>query len=256
MPTLLAQESMSIQVLLPWQKTLQSLYLEIGKSYLARSINTNQPKLMKRYTRSHMLIIVKIDGEEYVVDANFGPNAPINPVPLRDGYEFDDFDGRRGKICTAPISQNKAKHLKYWHIQLREKEQAPWITSYIFNEQEFLDGDYQALERSFRANKRSWFLYKVMAFKFVLDRSTRKPVGWVLLWENHIKEKMNGKFHFKTIQSESERIDLLEEKFGIVLEDEEKREIIGTLACMPKIDADSQPKQIKDDTASVTRARL
>jgi arylamine N-acetyltransferase len=189
-----------------------------------------------------MITIVNIDGQKYLVDSNFGPNAPIYPVPLKDGHEFDDLDGRRGRIISDTLPRTKSKDFKYWHIQFRNSANEPWVTSYAFTEMEFLEGDYSAIERGIRANKRSWFLYKVMAFRFVLDEETKKPAGWILLWENQLRKRIHGKFQTRTVHSESERIDVLEEEFGIVLDDDEKKEILGTCGYLQPTPV-AKPKQ-------------
>lgn len=199
-----------------------------------------------------MITIVNIEGQKYLVDSNFGPNAPIYPVPLQDGHEFDDLDGRRGRIILDTLPRTKSKDFQYWHIQFRNSAKEPWVTSYAFTEMEFPEADYSAIERGLRANKRSWFLYKVMAFRFVLDEE-KKPAGWILMWENQLRKRINGKFQTRTIHSESERIDILEEEFGIVLDDDEKKEILGTCGYLHPTPA-AKPKQ--KGHASQQKARL
>ncbi|GAQ05057.1 arylamine N-acetyltransferase 1 [Aspergillus lentulus] len=180
----------------------------------------------------HMILIVRLDGNDYLVDAGFGPNGPVDPVLLRDGLEFTDGNGnlgRRGRVVHAPIDQGRARHLKYWRLQFRFDGSPDWTDIYAFTESEWLENDYQAAERAVRGNKRAWFMYRVIAFQIVLK--DRTPVGWVMIWNDAMSWSQGGKLSRRMrFGSEEERINALESVFGIKLGEEERKEIVGTVA--------------------------
>ncbi|KAF7179380.1 hypothetical protein CNMCM7691_008313 [Aspergillus felis] len=188
----------------------------------------------------HMILIVRLDGNDYLVDAGSGPNGPVDPVLIRDGLEFTDGDGnlgRRGRVIHAPIDQGRARHLQYWRLQFLFDSSSDWVDIYAFTESEWLETDYQAVKRAVLGNKRAWFLYRVIAFQIVLK--DRRPVGWVMIWNDAMSWFQGGKLSRRIrFKSEEERINALESVFGIKLEDEEKKEIVGTVAFLgakPKI---------------------
>jgi arylamine N-acetyltransferase len=187
-----------------------------------------------------MILIVRLDGNDYLLDAGFGPNGPVDPVLLRDGLEFTDGDGnlgRRGRLVHAPIDQGRARHLKYWRLQFLFDGSPDWTDIYAFTESEWLESDYQAAERAVRANRRAWFMYRVIAFRIVLK--DRNPVGWVMIWNDAMSWFQGGKLSQRMkFGSEEERINALETAFGIKLGEEERKEIVGTVAFLsgkPKI---------------------
>ncbi|KAF4171304.1 hypothetical protein CNMCM8927_001895 [Aspergillus lentulus] len=188
----------------------------------------------------HMILIIRLDGNDYLVDAGFGPNGPVDPVLLRDGLEFTDGNGnlgRRGRVVHAPIDQGRARHLKYWRLQFLFDGSLDWTDIYAFTESEWLESDYQSAERAVRGNKRAWFMYRVIAFQIVLK--DRTPVGWVMIWNDGMSWFQGGRLSRRMrFGSEEERLNALKSVFGIKMGEEERKEIVGTVAFLgakPKI---------------------
>ncbi|KAH8695206.1 arylamine N-acetyltransferase 2 [Talaromyces proteolyticus] len=201
----------------------------VNRAASAAAVNNNSAKT-RFGTLSHMLIIVDINGQEYLVDAAFGPHAPTVPVPMKEGLEFTDMGSRRGRLISAPLDQHRAQHLKHWRLQFRWKEESIWMDSYAFSEIEFTSNDYHALERQAKTDRRMWFMTRVMAFRHLLDKESAAPIGFIMLWENELRRKVHGHYETLDLHSEEERISVLENLFGVFLDDDEKAEIIGTVS--------------------------
>ncbi|KAL5358423.1 arylamine N-acetyltransferase 5 [Aspergillus floccosus] len=192
----------------------------------------------------HMILVVRIAGTDYLVDAGFGPQGPVQPVPLVHGHEFSDGRlGRTGRLVHAPIDQGRARHLKYWRLQFRGETPPAdgkvwaWTDAYAFTESEWLEADYAAVERGLRANKRAWFLFRVVAFRVLLDEDG-VPEGWVLLWHDGVRWVKRGKVvERRVLGGEEERVEVLERVFGIALSEEERREIVGMVSALPGVRA-------------------
>ncbi len=60
------------------------------------------------------------------------------------------------------------------------------------------------------------------------DGKTGEVEGWLILFENEVKKKVKGVTTVvEVLKSEEERVKALEKWFGIVLNEEEKRGIVG-----------------------------
>ncbi|GLA45343.1 DUF1279 super [Aspergillus niger] len=202
---------------------------------LATTADPNRPVGPQFGDWQHMVLIVRIDGQDYLVDGGFGPNCPVQPIALRDGHEFVDGRlGRRGRLIYDNINNGRAHHLKYWRLQYQSMKSpvAPWMDVYAFKECEWLDTDYEAGARAVGTNKRIWFRLRVTAFHYVLEEGV--PVGWNMLWHNTLIRFHGGKVLEKSfLESEEERIEVLADVFGIVLTEDNRKEIAGMFSALP-----------------------
>lgn len=178
---------------------------------------------------NHMLNLVRFDdGGWYVVDVGMGAMGPNLPYPLRDNYEATSIAPRKFRIQhrTIPESYSSGPDApKMWCYDVcydpSRGADNQWIPTYCFTETEFLPQDYEVMSWFTSTHSNSFFTRNVTATKMIMEQG--KIVGSVTLFKDTIRESVGAERKVvKECTTEEERVDLLEEIFGIELSKEER----------------------------------
>lgn len=118
-----------------------------------------------------------------------------------------------------------------------------------FTALEFLPQDYAVMSYYVNNSPQSWLTTTVVAVKMVLDQEQREDrklfsneeqpedvvvVGKEMLSGAELKRNMGGRTQLvKTCATEQERVDVLRDIFGLVLTEEERMGITGSVAALP-----------------------
>jgi arylamine N-acetyltransferase len=180
---------------------------------------------------NHMLNLVRFDDDEwYVVDVGMGAMGPNLPYPLRHNYEITSIAPRRIRIQHRAITESYASDAdapKMWcfdvcHDPARGTDNK-WIPTYCFTETEFLPQDYEVMSWYTSTHSNSFFTRNVTATKMIMDAEQEKIVGSVTLFGDTIRESLGAERKIvRECRTESERVELLEEIYGIKLSKEER----------------------------------
>lgn len=177
---------------------------------------------------NHMLNIVTIDGNRYAVDVGFGSNGPPHPIPLKDGYEFTTYEPVRAKLEYRALSQHSDPSQRVWVYSVQEWPNAPWEEKYAFVEIEFFAEDFQVMNMPVMTAPQSFFVQNVMCLKFLLREGTDEPEGVLILHRDYVKRRVGEKVEIlQTLNTEEDRLKVLEELFSIKLGEDEKAAIRG-----------------------------
>ncbi|KXT09607.1 hypothetical protein AC579_7655 [Pseudocercospora musae] len=184
---------------------------------------------------NHMLNLVKIQEQWWVVDVGMGSMGPAIIYPLEDGYEGLAVAPRKIRLQKRVIpehaSRNEDEAPKLWCydqclIPGGEGPKSQWISTYCFTETEFLPQDYEMMSYYTSTNPKSFFTYSVMCSKFVLDDARENIIGHTTLFNNSISSVIGGKKEVSTeLNTEEERIQKFKEVLGVELTDEEESSI-------------------------------
>ena len=118
---------------------------------------------------------------------------------------------------------------KWWRMQIRWSEAEPWLDVWAFTETEWLTMDFQLLRLGYSDLGTGWVEPKICCFKTVYEDDI--PTGYVIVLEDELRKCDNGKVELiQKFYSESDRIQILEEEFGIFLSSEEQNHIVGHIA--------------------------
>jgi arylamine N-acetyltransferase len=120
-----------------------------------------------------------------------------------------------------------------------------------FTTLEFLPQDYAVMSYYINNSPQSWFTTTVVAVKMVLDDEQREDdkqssngeqtkeevvVGKEMLCGAELMRNMGGKTQLvKTCATEQERVDVLRDVFGLVLTEEERMGITGSVNALPSL---------------------
>ncbi|KAL2158820.1 hypothetical protein VTH06DRAFT_4012 [Thermothelomyces fergusii] len=200
----------------------------------------------------HMVNIVTIDGQRYLVDVGYGSNGPPHPIPLRHDHEFVGVAPARGRLQHRRLEEHADPAQRVWVFSTREDDSAAavWREQYHFVETEFLPEDFEVMNLRTMTAPQSFFVQNVMCMWTLLgsagpdgvqppegeaggaggdpEAAAAGPVGLLILHRDYVKRRVGAESRIiEQLESEEQRTAALEKYFGIVLSPEEKTAIRG-----------------------------
>ena len=193
---------------------------------------------------NHMLNLVRLDGEWYVVDVGMGSMGPNIPYRLEDGHEQVSIAPRKIRLQLRPIPESHASATngveppKLWCYDVCMKPGADdgdkWIPHYCFTETEFLPQDYEMMSWFTSTNKKCFFTYSVVCMKMLLDDSGENIIGNITLFNDGVTKNIGADREVvRELKTEQDRIDALKELFDVDFTEEEKAGITLELKLQP-----------------------
>ncbi|EXF79430.1 hypothetical protein COL5a_005128 [Colletotrichum fioriniae] len=179
---------------------------------------------------SHMLNLVTIDNQRYVVDVGFGKGATMIPVPLNKetGHEFTTIAPLRGKLVYQKLDQNTDSSQRMWVYSSTDTADGPFRERNCFTEQEFFPEDFEVMNYAVMMRPTSYFVKTVLCMRTILNTETREAEGTIVLHKDEVKRKIGDKVELlETLNSEAERVRAIEKYFYISLTPAEQRAIKG-----------------------------
>ncbi|KAH6843387.1 arylamine N-acetyltransferase 1 [Chaetomium sp. MPI-CAGE-AT-0009] len=176
----------------------------------------------------HMVNIVTIKGQRYLVDVGFGSRGPLHPVLLEHGYEFPGLGQSRGRLDYRRLEEHTDPNQRAWVYSVQENDSRPWITQYHFVETEFTAADFEVMNLRTMTAPQSFFVQNVMCMRTLLDEQNENPIGLFILHRDYVKQQMGAVSEIvQKLESEEDRIGSSERYFAIILSPEEQRGIRG-----------------------------
>ncbi|KAK4201165.1 hypothetical protein QBC40DRAFT_278643 [Triangularia verruculosa] len=176
----------------------------------------------------HMVNIVTVNSQCYLVDVGFGTNGATHPVPLQHGHEFPTVLPTQGRLEYRSIDAYTDPSQRIWVYSVRQNEQAPWREMYCFGELEFISGDFEVMNMRTSSAPQSFFVQSVMCMQTILDDGQQSPVGKMILHRDYVKKQVEGGSEIvEKLESEPQRVEALKKYFDIVLTEEEQKGIRG-----------------------------
>jgi arylamine N-acetyltransferase len=185
---------------------------------------------------NHMLNLVRLSDEWYVVDVGMGSMGPNLPYPVRDRFETTSIAPRKIRLQSRPIAESYASANsegapKIWCYDICynpvEHGENIWVPVYCFTETEFLPQDYELMSWFTSTHPRSFFTRYITCTKMLMDEDKEVIIGNNTLFKDTVRETIRA--HRKVIReckTEDERVQALDEIFDIKLADEEKEGIL------------------------------
>ncbi|MFB8083044.1 arylamine N-acetyltransferase [Streptomyces sp. NPDC056013] len=153
---------------------------------------------------THALLVVAVEGEQWLADVGFGWQGPLEPVPLRDGARVEQSGWTFGIVV-----EDEGIHV------LRSLRPQGWADLYAFSPQTLYPGDFTVMNHYSSSHPQSRFLGQVVA-----------------QWPGEDERRALVRDRLSTIRTDGvveervvpvdELIATLEGRFGIELDDEER----------------------------------
>ncbi|MCX4983946.1 arylamine N-acetyltransferase [Streptomyces sp. NBC_00572] len=153
---------------------------------------------------THALLVVTIQGEQWLADVGFGWQGPIEPVPLRDGARVEQSGWTFGIGA-----EDEGIHV------LRSLRPDGWTDLYAFSPQTLYPGDFTVMNHYSSSHPQSRFLGQVVA------QQPGAEVRRALVRDTLSTVRTDGVTE-ERILTVRELITALEGDFGIELDEEER----------------------------------
>ena len=155
----------------------------------------------------------------------FGSSAACHPIELRDGAWAMQTPPSEGRLAHRDVSGSAASQ-KLWIFETRDDWESEWKPAYCFPELEFFPQDYEVMNFRTSQSRTSWFTYRLVLTKIILDENSDDPVGNISLAGGEVKRRLHGTtVILKQCQHEEDRLLALKQWFGIHLTEQETRGI-------------------------------
>ncbi|KAK7973310.1 hypothetical protein PG988_007444 [Apiospora saccharicola] len=191
-------------------------------------VRRNQPTTYDGW--NHMLNLVRLDDEWYVLDVGMGSMGPNLPFPLRHGFETTSIAPRRVRLQLRPIAESYASATpgpNMWCYDVcnspAESGENKWTPVYCFTETEFLPQDYEVMSWFTSTNPRSLFTRYITCTLMIQDEEREELVGNLTLFVDTVRETIGADHKLvKECKTEEDRVQALADIFHVHLMDEEK----------------------------------
>ncbi|CAM5608792.1 arylamine N-acetyltransferase [Streptomyces narbonensis] len=153
---------------------------------------------------THALLVVQVEGEQWLADAGFGWQGPLEPVPLRDGARVE-----QGGWTFGTKVEGEGIHV------LRTLRPHGWTDLYAFSPQTLYPADFMVMNHFSSSHPESRFLGQVVA------QQPGAEVRRALVRETLTSVRTDGATEERVV-TVGELAATLEEDFGIEVDDEER----------------------------------
>lgn len=154
----------------------------------------------------------------------YGGNGPKCPLPLISGTPLQNIGTQSVQLVYGPMPSNHVSRQDVWSFQFRNASDQAWKTAYSFPGTEFFPEDFEVMNFFTSCSPSSFLTSHILVVKFL--RENDNAIGKVVLDDDKIKRNLGGKNEVvQTLFSEKERIEALENYFGIRLTDSQKEGI-------------------------------
>jgi len=171
---------------------------------------------------SHIVNLVTIRGQTYLVDVGFGAGGPTHPLELvPDRVELNVPPSQSVRLRHDAIPENEHRQNKLWILERRDedRENAQWQPLYCFDDAIcFLPQDFEIMNYFSSTHRQSFFTFKIVCSKALLSESGDEIVGEVVMNDNEVHRNVGGKKEtLEKLRTEPQRIEALRKYFGIQL---------------------------------------
>ncbi|KAL4760686.1 arylamine N-acetyltransferase family protein [Aspergillus foveolatus] len=179
----------------------------------------------------HMVIIVGISNQKYLVDVGFGNNGPTSPLPLLRNVSADLIPPAQMKLDKTPLPEAVDQSQEFWVYSVRYGPDKEWAPMYAFSETEFLPQDFAMMNFNTSKGSSSWFTQRVVCVRHILGDDESSIKGLYVMAGKQVKRRVHGQTEIvQTLENEDDRVEALAKWFGIHLLDHEVAGIQGLVS--------------------------
>ncbi|RAH73962.1 arylamine N-acetyltransferase family protein [Aspergillus aculeatinus CBS 121060] len=177
----------------------------------------------------HAVNIVTLDDQaQYLVDVGYGGDGPIVPVPLAvTGVTLPNLGIQELRLSYESVPGLSSRpDQKLWTYQIRNGADRAWRPCYAFSDLEFHPRDLEVMNFYTSQFPGSFLTTRVLAIRFLARDG--HIYGKVVLDQDKVKVNTGGKSVLvQTCVTEAERVEVLRERFGVVLAQEQQQAMLG-----------------------------
>lgn len=201
-----------------------------------------------------MNLVILEDGSVWSCDVGFGGDGPTSPLALsatpdQNPEVVTNLGSQEVRLRKGAFPDTvRPKMNLVWFYEYRNGQDSAWNTYYAFSESEASDWDLQCANFWVVSHPDSFQRKQILAVKFIRGAPVQEEettesaksqqngkaydevavMGKIMLADDVVKRNMGGKTELvRQCKTEKERIQALEELFGIYFTDEEQHGIKG-----------------------------
>ncbi|KAJ5505921.1 Arylamine N-acetyltransferase [Penicillium expansum] len=179
----------------------------------------------------HMVLIVIIGGEKYMVDVGFGNSCATAPLLLQEGATATAIAPSEMRIVRESIAEFTDPSQKIWIYQTRYNPESKWLPQICFSDVEFLPQDFGVMNFSVSQSRTSWFTQVFVCMRMILDQSGTEIIGQCVMSGKEVKERLRGKTEtLQVLETEEDRVKALAKYFDMHLRESEIQGIRGMIS--------------------------
>ncbi|KAJ5504367.1 Arylamine N-acetyltransferase [Penicillium fimorum] len=176
----------------------------------------------------HMILIVIIGGEKYMIDVGFGNSCATAPLLLQEGATATAIAPSEMRIVRESIAEFTDQSQKIWIYQTRYNPESDWLPMICFSDVEFLPQDFGVMNFSVSQSRTSWFTQVFVCMRMVLDLSGTEIIGQCVMSGKEVKKRLGGKTEIlQVLETEEDRVKALAKYFDMQLREDEIQGIRG-----------------------------
>ncbi|KAG0160130.1 Arylamine N-acetyltransferase 2 [Penicillium digitatum] len=176
----------------------------------------------------HMVLIVIIGEEKYMVDVGFGNNCATAPLLLQEGATATAIEPSEMRIVRESIAEFTDPRQKVWVYQTRYNSESKWLPQICFSDVEFLPQDFGIMNFSVSQSRTSWFTQTFVCMRMIMDQTGTEIIGQCVVSGKEVKERLRGQTAIlQVLETEEDRIQALAKYFDMHLRETEIQGIRG-----------------------------
>ncbi|KAJ5662781.1 Arylamine N-acetyltransferase [Penicillium macrosclerotiorum] len=176
----------------------------------------------------HMVLMVILNGEKYMVDVGFGNQNATAPLPLRDGATAACIAPSEMRLVKESIPEFVDQSQKIWIYQTRYNPESKWLPHICFSETEFLPQDFDVMNFTVSQKRTSWFTQIFVCTRMTLDPSGQEIIGQDIISGKEVKRRVHGITEIlKVLHNEEDRVTALAKYFDMHFRESEIQGIQG-----------------------------
>ncbi|KAJ5169413.1 Arylamine N-acetyltransferase [Penicillium coprophilum] len=179
----------------------------------------------------HMILIVIIEGEKYMIDVGFGNNCATAPLLLQEGATATAIAPSEMRIVRESIAEFTDQSQKVWIYQTRYNSESDWLPMICFADVEFLPQDFGVMNFSVSQSRTSWFTQVFVCMRMIMDQSGTEIIGQCVMSSKEVKERLRGETKIlQVLGTEEDRVKALAKYFDMHLREDEIQGIRGMIS--------------------------
>ncbi|CEL06048.1 hypothetical protein ASPCAL07159 [Aspergillus calidoustus] len=195
---------------------------------VSRAVVKGDPAEQGYISLSHMVLIVTIADQKYMVDVGLGRNTPTSPLLLQEGPAQPLILPSEMSLIKRPLAEFVDQTQTVWIYQARNDPQSPWIAQYSFSEVEFLFQDFGMMNFFTSTSRSILFTQKLACTRVILDENGVEPAGIYILAGKEVKRVLRGKTEtVQVLNTEEDRVRALEKYFDMHFHEHEVEGVRG-----------------------------
>ncbi|CAI7631974.1 unnamed protein product [Penicillium glandicola] len=176
----------------------------------------------------HMVLIVTVGGEKYMIDVGFGSSCATAPLLLQEGATATAIAPSEMRIVRESIAEFTDPSQKIWIYQTRYNPESDWMPQICFSDVEFLPQDFELMNFFVSQSRTSWFTQNFVCMRMILDQTGTEIIGQCIISGKEVKKRVRGQTEIlQVLDTEEDRVKALANYFNMHLCESEIQGIRG-----------------------------